>query len=159
MKKMKMEKIFLAVITIGLFSTCKETPESFKPTCTNFTLEKVDSSAWKYCYISKFNTLVKCNDKNDTLTLKILKHFDDIKAMVQYDGPKSYCLVMDIGYEGVKDNGTKVAVWSLAALNLPECFKKDKLKVLLSGDWRLYPVLNEANCGELFELTKIEEVP
>lgn len=119
----------------------------------------MDSSAWKYCYISQHNLIVKCNDKNDTLTFKILKHFDGIKAMVAYDGPNSYCVLMDERYEAIQDNGSKVVFKSLAALNLPECFKKDKLKIKISGDLRLLPVLNEINCGELFELTKIEEIP
>ncbi|MEY4937610.1 MAG: hypothetical protein RIS64_3969 [Bacteroidota bacterium] len=157
-----MKKIFLAVVIIGLFSTCKKTPEPFKPTCTHFTLEKVDSNVWKYCRVHNNSAPVKCNDKNDTLTLKILKHFDNIKATVRRDGTNNtseHCLLMDLGYEGVKDNGTKVVFSLLYPLNLPECFKKDKLKVLISGDLRPYPGLSELNCGELFELTKIEEIP
>ena len=49
--------------------------------------------------------------------------------------------------------------------NLPQCFKKDKLRVKISGDLRLFLGLNELFCGcgggeaEPFELTKIEEIP
>lgn len=154
-----MKEIFLATIVIGLFSTCKETPEPFKPTCTDVTLEKVDSSVWKYCRLHNNVAPVKCYDKNDTLTLKILKHFDDVKATVLYDRPNVYCIRMDVGYEGVRDNGTKVVFSLLDALNLPKCFKKDKLRVLISGDLRPYPGLSNLNCGEYFELTKIEEIP
>jgi hypothetical protein len=35
-------------------------------------------------------------------------------------------------------------------------FQKSNLKVVFSGDIRVAPGLNESNCGDLFELTKIE---
>lgn len=52
----------------------------------------------------------------------------------------------------IKPNGFN----SITVINLPKCFKKNNLNVTFSGDIRLAPGLNESNCGDLFELTKIE---
>ena len=154
-----MKKIFLAAIVVVLFSTCKETPEPFKPVCANVTLEKIDSDFWTYCDVVNNTYPIKCNNGKDTLSWKILKHFDDVKATILYDGPNSYCVLLDVGFEGVRINGQKEVFSILAALNLPECYKKDKLKIKISGDLRPFFSLSEANCGDPFELTKIEEIP
>jgi hypothetical protein len=119
----------------------------------------VDSSVWKYCYLFNNAAPVRCNNKNDTLTLKILKHFEGVKATIRLNSGTEFCITLDSIFVGKKENGTLENFGNLAALNIPACFKKDKLRVLISGDLRPYPGLSGLNCGELFELTKIEEIP
>lgn len=154
-----MKKIFFITIVVGLFSSCKETSEPFNTICTDVILQKVDSSAWKYCFLSDNFLLVKYNNANDTLTLKVLKHFENVKATILMDSKTEFCIQLDSAFLGKKENGTLHNFGLFAALNFPECFKKDKLRVLISGDLRALPGLSEANCGEPFELTKIKEIP
>ena len=150
-----MKALIYFLLVIGLLSTCKNV-EVFKPTCTNIVLEKVD---WTYCYLHNKTSPVKCNNKNDTLTLKILKRFESITATITDDCVKGfYNILVDEPYKGTKEDGRTIIFSLLRPYNLPECFKKNMLRVKLSGDLRPYPGLDES-CGEAFEITKIEEIP
>lgn len=127
------------------FLACKNTLEEPEYVCNNVVLEKVD---WSYCIINtEYNIWTKCNDSRDSLIMPIKQHIENIQGQI-YEEEK------DIAYCLIPNSGTKLG--SLTPINLPSCFKKNGLKVKFSGDIRTPPRLNEANCGDLFELTQIE---
>ena len=136
-------KLCIFFLGISLLSCSKiEEPEYV---CENISLDKVD---WTYCIIDlKLNIFGKCNDKRDSLTMKIKQRVDNIQGKILKLNESNYCLVPD--REITKLN-------SLSAINLPQCYKKDGLKIIFSGEIRTTPGLNEANCGDLFEITQIK---
>ncbi len=138
-------KLFFLLLGVSILS-CGKIEEPVY-VCENISLDKVD---WTYCIIdTKLNIWGKCNDKRDSLTMKIKQRVDNIKGKISKQNDSNYCLIPDL--ETTKLN-------SLSAINLPQCYKKNELKVVFSGEIRITPGLNEANCGELFEITKIEIV-
>lgn len=136
------------LLFIGInFMSCSKIVEEPEYICNNVILEKVD---WTYCKRNiSLNTWSKCNDSTDTLTMKVKQSIVNIQGKILRQSESSFCLIPD--FETSKLN-------SLTAINLPICYKKDGLKVLFSGDIRITPGLNEANCGDLFEITKISIV-
>ena len=138
-------KLFFILLGVSILS-CSKIEEPMY-VCENISLDKVDLT---YCVIdSKLNIFGKCNDKRDSLTMKVKQRIDNIQGKISKQNESNYCVIPD--WETTKLN-------SLSAINLPQCYKKDGLKVVFSGEIRTTPELNEANCGDLFEVTKIEIV-
>ncbi len=153
--------IYTSMIAIALFLSCKKAPnveEVFKPKCQPEVLKKRN---WLYCHLHNDNYPIQCDDKNDTLTWKITKTFTDVKGTIKaYTDPGGvfYVIELDETFVGTRANGLSVTVRELIAWNLPDCFSRDNLRVLLSGDLRvLYRY--DVGIGHPFELTKIEEIP
>lgn len=147
----------ILMMLLGL-SSCKNS-DVFKPTCTNVALTKVD---WTYCSLFQDNVPIKCNDKNDTLTWRIVKTFNRVNATVvssiEPDGYVFYYISLDEVFWGDRGIGRTEAFRLLAPLNFPVCFKKENLKVIISGTLRA-TYKQSVGPAEPFELTYIEEVP
>ncbi|MDI9867581.1 hypothetical protein QM480_24765 [Flectobacillus sp. DC10W] len=134
-----MRHLFKILLFFSFYiSSCKNIDHEYG--CENIVLEKVD---WTYCEIIEKYGWKKCNDSRDTLTMKFKEQLENIKGVITQEDDSTFCL---------KPNGLN----SLTPINLPKCFKRSNLKVVFSGDIRVAPGLNESNCGDLFELTKIE---
>lgn len=84
--------------------------------------------------------------RRDTLTLKIKQSIVNIKGKILKQNESNFYLITD--FETTKLN-------SLTAINLPTCYKRHGSKVIFNGDIRIIPSLNKANCGDLFDITKI----
>jgi hypothetical protein len=134
-----MKTILFVIVLVGVLIACKNNEEVFKPTCTNFVLEKVD---WTYCDPIR---LLKCGDKRDTLVRKTVFSYQNEEGIIKYTSSAGYCLESLISGK------------SLTPLNLPECLKKSNLKVKFSGLEKV--THHDASCGNEFEITKIEEIP
>jgi hypothetical protein len=135
-----MKALIYFLLVIGLLSTCKNV-EVFKPTCTNVVLEKVD---WTYCHPIY---LTKCGNGKDTLTRKTIDIINNATGIVKYDINSGYCIVFN--YLSGK--------LSVTAYNLPDCFRKDGIKIKFSGIVKETHV--DLACGNPMELTKLEEIP
>ena len=136
-----MNNLFKILLSFSFcISSCNKIDEEPEYICNNIVLDKVD---WTYCEIIEAYGWKKCNDSRDTLTMKVKAHFENVKGVITQEDDSTFC---------IKPNGLS----SITAINLPKCFKKNNLNVTFSGDIRLAPGLNESNCGDLFELTKIE---
>jgi hypothetical protein len=118
--------------------------EVFTPTCTNFTLQKVD---WSYCNPI---TLRKCGNGQDTLINKTRFVINNENAIVKYSITSGYCVV-------INDPSSTVYKGSFTAINLPDCFKKDGIKIKISGVVK--ETLTDLACGSPMEITKLEEIP
>ncbi len=151
-----MRTILFAIVLVGVLIACKNNEVVFKPTCSNFILEKVD---WTYCRLHNNIYPIKCNNNDDTLTVRILKHLENYTGLITtYDCGGWYINVTNTSIFEYKEDGRRYSFNLLAPYNLPQCFKKEGLKVKFSGDLRPSYGLDES-CGEAFEITKIEEIP
>ena len=142
LQNLKIMRNLLRIILFFSFyiSSCKNIDQEPEYGCENIVLEKVD---WTYCENIERYGWRKCNDNRDTLTMKFKERLENIKGIITQEDDSTFCL---------KPNGLN----SLSPINLPKCFKIGNLRVVFSGDIRVAPGLNESNCGDLFELTKIE---
>lgn len=148
-----MKTLLFATILVGVLISCKNNEVVFKPTCTNIVLQKVD---WTYCRLHNNIYPIKCNDKNDTLTVRILTHLADYTGTITCNTCNG--ITVNKPWSGYKEDGNLYTFYQLSVYNLPECFKKEGLKIKFSGDLRPSFGVNESD-GEAFELTKIEEIP
>jgi hypothetical protein len=144
------------MICISVFWGCKSIEEP-KVVCDNFVLEKYN---WKFCTFTGPNGWQHCGGNLDTLEIKTIKHIDNIQANVHAESAKSFCIYARIA-------SSQITV--LFPVNLPTCFGKDELKIIISGDIKKFPIyklpyegggysINES-CGDYFEITKIAVAP
>ncbi len=148
-----MRTLLFAVILVGVLIACKNNDVELKPTCSNIVLEKVD---WTYCRLHNNIYPIKCNDNNDTLTVRILKYLDNYTGIVDNNNGKN--ITVDKPWSGLKEDGRVYTFRVIRAFNLPECFQKEGLKIKFSGNLRPSFGVDDSG-GESFELTKIEVIP
>lgn len=122
------------LVCFSLIWSCKSIDSEPKIICENVVLNKVD---WSYCNPI---TLKKCGNGLDTLQTKTIREFNEDYGTIEADG-LSFCIVPS----------TKAKI---TPYNLPECFKKNGLKIKFSGIEKISII--DYSCGNPFELTKIE---